>query len=155
MSKIDWKVKRFEELKLKELYDLIALRVEVFVVEQNCPYQDLDGKDEVAFHVIGTDENNKVVATARILPKGIAYDEIAIGRVVTAESIRKYKKGNELMQTCMDFVSHGFPNEDVRLSAQSHLVNYYAKHGFVKTGKEYLEDGIPHSEMLFESNLAS
>jgi ElaA protein len=149
MSKIHWEIKCFEELELKELYNMISLRVDVFVVEQNCPYQDLDGKDQFAFHLLGKNKNKEIVATARILPKGVSYKEIAIGRVVTSESIRKDKKGNELMQECMNYIGEHYPKENVRLSAQSHLVNYYSKHGFKKTGKEYLEDGIPHSEMLY------
>ena len=149
MDKIKWEIKPFNKLNLDEFHNIIALRIAVFVVEQNCPYQELDGKDSAAYHVIGVDVNNNVVATARILPKGIAYDEIAIGRVVTSQSIRKYKKGHELMQKCMDFIQNKFPNENVKLSAQSHLVKYYGKHGFKETGKHYLEDGIPHSEMIY------
>ena len=152
--KVNWKVKTFNEFTLKELYNVLALRMEVFVVEQDCPYQDLDGKDEDAFHVFATDPKGDVVATARILKPGAAYEEVAIGRVVTAASIREFKKGHELMTECMNFVSKEFPKTNIRLSAQSHLVNYYGKHGFKETGKNYLEDGIPHSEMLCEVNLA-
>ncbi len=152
---VSWKVKTFNEFTLKELYNVLALRMDVFVVEQDCPYQDLDGKDLDAFHIFATDQNGNVVATARILKPGVAYEEVAIGRVVTAASIREFKKGHELMAQCMEFVSKEFPNQNIRLSAQSHLVNYYGKHGFKETGKNYLEDGIPHSEMLCEVNLAN
>ena len=148
---INWSIKKFHELTLEELYDMIALRIEVFVIEQDCPYQDLDGKDKLSFHLLGKDSNGNIVATLRILPKGISYEEISIGRVVTSAGIRSWKKGHELMSEAMNFVFKNYPNQNVRLSAQTHLVGYYGKHEFKETGKEYLEDGIPHSEMLFES----
>jgi ElaA protein len=150
-STLKWSMKKFNELSLDELYDMIALRIEVFVIEQNCPYQDLDGKDKLSYHLLGKDVENNIVATLRILPQGISYKEVSIGRVVTSEKIRPWKKGHDLMKTAMDFITDTFPNENVRLSAQSHLVTYYEKHNFVETGKEYLEDGIPHSEMLYET----
>jgi len=148
---INWSVKAFNELTLEELYDMIALRLEVFVVEQDCPYQDLDGKDKLSFHLLGKDTLGNIVATLRILPNGVSYTEVSIGRVVTAEKIRNWKKGHDLMKNAMNFVSETYPNQNVRLSAQTHLVKYYEKHGFDVTGKTYLEDGIPHSEMLFET----
>jgi len=148
---INWSVKAFNDLSLEELYDMIALRVEVFVIEQNCPYQDLDGKDKVSFHLLGKDIQGNIVATLRILPKGISYKEASIGRVVTSEKIRSWKKGHELMTEAMHFITENYPNENVRISAQTHLVSYYEKHGFDTTGKTYLEDGIPHSEMLYMS----
>lgn len=147
-----WEIKNFKDLKLNEAYGVFALRIEVFVVEQDCPYQDLDGKDEGAIHVLGKDDEGNVVATARILPPGLGYEEVAIGRVVTAKSIRPLKKGHELMEQCMNFIAKEYPTENVKLSAQSHLVNYYGRHGFIETGKHYLEDGIPHSEMIYEVN---
>lgn len=150
-TSITWSIKSFNELTLEELYDMIALRVEVFVIEQNCPYQDLDGKDKLSFHLLGKDINNTIVATLRILPQNVSYPEVSIGRVVTSEKIRDWKKGHDLMTTAMDFITEKFPNENVRLSAQTHLVNYYGKHNFTETGKEYLEDGIPHSEMLYKT----
>mgnify|MGYP006171417339 CR=1 FL=1 len=150
-STLTWSIKKFNELSLDELYDMIALRIEVFVIEQNCPYQDLDGKDKLSYHLLGKDIENNIVATLRILPQGISYQEVSIGRVVTSEKIRPWKKGHELMKTAMDFITDIFPSENVRLSAQTHLVNYYGKHNFIETGKEYLEDGIPHSEMLYQT----
>lgn len=149
-STIKWSIKKFNELTLDELYDMIALRVEVFVIEQNCPYQDLDGKDKLSFHLLGKDLEGNIVSTLRILPKGVSYSEVSIGRVVTSEKIRSWKKGHELMKTAMDFITEAYPNQNVRLSAQTQLINYYGKHSFVATGKTYLEDGIPHSEMLYE-----
>ena len=151
-SNINWSIKAFNELSLEELYDMIALRIEVFVIEQNCPYQDLDGKDKLSFHLLGKDFENNIVATLRILPPNVSYKEISIGRVVTSERIRLWRKGHDLMKNAMDYITLNYPDQNVRLSAQTHLVNYYGKHNFKETGKEYLEDGIPHSEMLFKPN---
>jgi len=153
MEAIKWEIKPFQKLSLVEFHDIVALRIAVFIVEQNCPYQEVDGKDIEAIHVIGRKNDGRVIATARILPKGIGYPEIAIGRVVTAKSIRHLKMGHKLMDVCMTYIKDKYPNENVKLSAQSHLVNYYGKHEFQETGKHYLEDDIPHSEMLYESNL--
>lgn len=143
-------VKHYNDLAKDELYDLIALRTAVFVVEQNCPYQELDGLDKDAFHVV-IESNQEIIATARILKPGVVYPEVAIGRVVSSGQHRNLKLGHTLMETCMHFIAHEMKQNAVRLSAQSHLKNYYVKYGFVPTGKDYLEDGIPHSEMLFQS----
>lgn len=145
-----WEIKKFNELQLIEAYKMFALRIDVFVIEQDCPYQDLDGKDEDAYHLLGKDAEGEIVATARILPPGVSYPEVSIGRVVTAKSIRHLKQGHELMERCMTFIENKLPNQNIKLSAQSHLVNYYGSHGFIETGKHYLEDGIPHSEMIYE-----
>lgn len=155
MNTIKWEIKPFDMLSLSDFHNIMALRIAVFIVEQNCPYQELDGNDFGAVHVVGKNNNNEIVATARILPKGIAYTELAIGRVVTAKSIRHLKKGHELMNVCMNYITEKHPNENVKLSAQSHLVNYYGKHGFKETGNHYLEDDIPHSEMLYDANISA
>jgi ElaA protein len=147
---INWDIKSYNNLSLNQFHDIIKLRINVFVVEQNCPYPELDGKDKNAFHVFGKDETGKTVAVARILPKGISYNEISIGRVATDEKVRKQKVGIELMETCMDFIKTKHPNEIVRISAQSHLVSFYNKFGFISTGKTYLEDNIPHTEMIYQ-----
>lgn len=143
-------IKHYSELTKDEFHDMIALRMAVFVVEQDCPYQDLDGLDKDAYHVL-IKEENQIVGTARILKSGVAYKETAIGRVATAIDKRHLKLGHELMKASMRYIQNNLKDKSVRLSAQSHLRNYYAKYGFMPTGKEYLEDGIPHSEMLFKS----
>jgi len=147
---INWKIKPFKELTTDEFHDILALRIKVFVVEQNCPYQELDGKDKKGVHIFGIDKNKEVVATARILPKNISYSELSIGRVVTDVSVRQKKVGIELMENCMTYIKNKFPNEAVRISAQTHLDKFYQKFGFVSTGKKYLEDNIPHTEMLYQ-----
>jgi len=142
--------KPFNSLSLDEFHDLIALRIKVFVIEQNCPYQDLDGKDKNSVHVIGRDSNNTIVATARILPAGISYPEVAIGRVVVAKDLRGTGAGHQLMKAIIDFIRQDFGAVPIRISAQKHLEKYYNSHLFVSTGKAYLEDGIPHIEMLYQ-----
>ena len=143
-------IKHFNELTLNEFHDIIALRIQVFVIEQDCPYQELDGKDKVGYHLILRDLEGVLIGTTRILPKGISYPEFSIGRVVVTKNFRYLKLGHLLMEESMQFIEEKFGKQDVRLSAQTHLVKYYASHGFASTGKEYLEDGIPHTEMLLK-----
>ena len=141
-----------KDLSLDEFHDLIQLRIAVFVLEQDCPYQDVDGKDKQSFHLIGL-QNDKIVATSRILPPGISYDEVAIGRVVIAKSARGKGYAHDMMKESKSFVVNHFGNVPIRLSAQKHLEGYYGSHAFQSTGKEYLEDGIPHVEMLFQPSM--
>lgn len=144
-----WTVKPYNELSLDEFHDLIALRIDIFVVEQDCPYSELDGKDKIADHLIGLDENNRIIATARILPPGAAYEFVAIGRVVVHESTRGTGAGHQLLEESKNFIATKYGEVSIMLSAQKHLENYYEAHGFKSTGKEYLEDGIPHVEMKY------
>jgi ElaA protein len=146
---LEWQVKYYPELSTNEFHDIIALRLKAFVVEQNCAYLDLDGKDKKCYHLICRDGYGNVVATARILPPGLTYNEVAIGRVVIDESIRGKGAGHELMRQSMKFAEAEFGKVPIRISAQKHLENYYNKHQFFSTGKEYLEDDIPHVEMLY------
>ncbi|TNE54080.1 MAG: GNAT family N-acetyltransferase [Bacteroidetes bacterium] len=140
----------YEDLSLDTFHELIALRIAVFVVEQNCPYQELDGKDKLGEHLIMRDRTNgKIIGTARILPPGVSYDEVAIGRVVTDNDYRGKGVGHFLMESCMKHIEKKYGQVPVRISAQEHLENYYRKHGFVPTGKAYLEDDIPHIEMYY------
>lgn len=143
-------IKHFNTLTTTELYAILKLRSAVFVVEQNCVYQDLDDLDKDAFHVYIKIEE-QIVGVTRILNKGVVYDEVAIGRVATAKNHRHLKLGHQLMQTAMHFITSQMKETGVRLSAQSHLKKFYASYGFIATGKEYLEDGIPHSEMFFST----
>ncbi len=143
-------IKHYSELTKDEFHDTIALRIAVFVIEQNCPYQELDGLDKDAYHLL-VKENGKIIGTTRILKPGVAYKETAIGRVVSAIDKRHLKLGHVLMEASMRFIQEEMNEKAVRLSAQTHLKGFYAKHGFVPTGKDYLEDGIPHSEMLFNA----
>lgn len=147
--KFEHQVKSFQELSLEEFHDIIALRIQIFIIEQNCPYQEVDGKDKLAHHLFFKNEMDEIIAVTRILPQGISYEEVAIGRVVVHEDYRGTGLGNQLMADSMNFVRDKYGEVPVRLSAQKHLENYYGNHGFKSTGKEYLEDGIPHVEMLY------
>lgn len=140
--------KSFDELSKKELYALLALRAEVFVVEQNCPYQDVDGKDIYARHVFAYLKED-LVAYARILEKGVSYtDYISIGRVVVSFKERKHGYGHQLMAYVLEQCAFYFPRQSIKISAQAHLENFYKQHGFKPTGEAYLEDGIPHIGMV-------
>lgn len=145
---LDWQFKPYKELSINEFHDIIALRLKAFVVEQNCSYLDLDGKDKKCYHLILRDGKGDVIATARIIPPGLAYEEVAIGRVVLNPEFRGTGVGIELMDRCVKFAHEEFGIVPIRISAQKHLESFYNKTGFVSTGKEYFEDEIPHVEML-------
>ena len=145
---IDWEIKKFKELNSIKLYNIMRLRAEVFVIEQKCLYQDADGKDVKAFHLSGYDSNGNLVAYARILPAGVSFKEVSIGRIVVPKKLRKKEIGNELMLKTLDVINKIYGNIPVRINAQSHLKNFYSNYNFDAMGKEYLEDDIPHIEML-------
>tara|TARA_B100001287_G_scaffold188125_1_gene158850 strand:+ start:226 stop:690 length:465 start_codon:yes stop_codon:yes gene_type:complete len=147
---IEKNVAHYSQLNIDHFHDIIALRIKIFVIEQDCPYQDLDGKDKVGYHLFYTNNKDEVVAATRILPQNISYAEVSIGRVVVDKDYRGLGLGDLIMKESMNFVQAEFGQVNIRLSAQKHLENYYGKHGFASTGKEYLEDGIPHVEMLYE-----
>ncbi|WP_340076302.1 GNAT family N-acetyltransferase [Leptobacterium sp. I13] len=140
-------VKKINELTLEELYDLLQLRSEVFVVEQNCVYQDLDGKDSKALHVLGKKEN-KIVAYTRIFNVGDYFEEASIGRVVVDKNNRKFGYGHDIIKASITAIEKHYSEQTIKLSAQTYLKEFYESHGFCKTGEEYLEDGIPHITML-------
>jgi ElaA protein len=141
----------FNQLSLKELYDQMQLRQEVFVVEQNCPYLDADGKDEQCYHLMGYGQNGALLAYTRLVPKGVSYPEYAsIGRVATAQSVRRTGMGRALMEESLQWADRLFPDAALKISAQCYLIRFYESFGFSTTGAEYLEDDIPHIAMLLE-----
>ena len=140
--------KNFQALTTEELYKILALRAEVFVVEQNCPYQDVDGKDLQSIHVLGYIKN-QLVAYARVLEQGVSYQEYAsIGRIVTSRSIRGKKFGHDLVNFSIKVCQKNFSGQPIKISAQAHLEMFYNKHKFKATGEAYLEDDIPHIGMI-------
>jgi len=143
--------KPFDEFNSKELYRILKLRTEVFEVEQNCIYQDMDEKDYSSFHLLKM-VNNEVIAYARLLPIGVSYaKDCSIGRVCTHSQYRNTGLGEELMLASIQYCSQLFSNSKlIRISAQSYLEVFYTRLGFQATGKNYLEDNIPHMEMIFE-----
>lgn len=140
-------VKKFQELSNTELYGILQLRSQVFVVEQQCVYQDLDDKDQKALHVIGHNEGN-VVAYTRIFKPGDYVETASIGRVVVRASERKYGYGKEIMKASIQAVEECFSEKIIHVSAQLYLERFYHELGFEQIGKGYLEDGIPHIAML-------
>jgi len=143
-----WQISPWSELSTDALYAILALRAEVFVVEQNCPYQDVDGKDPNSLHVCGYMENGELCAYARLVQPGVSYDEWSVGRVITSSRVRRTGAGEELMRKCMAYLNE-HRISSVRISAQSYLHDFYTKFGFVRVSEEYLEDDIPHMEMLY------
>lgn len=142
--------KGFDQLSVRELYKILQLRSEVFVVEQNCVYQDIDGKDEQALHIIGT-EGDQLVGYARCFPPGIYFEEAAIGRVIVRQDYRDRKLGHEVLKAAMEAIMEYYEADEIRLSAQLHLTSFYQYHGFKPVGSDYLEDGIPHINMIRKS----
>ncbi len=144
---IVWKIKPFESLTVFELYDILQLRSTIFVVEQNCVYLDLDGKDKVALHLFGIFEN-KIVAHARLFQAGISFENASIGRVTVDANYRDKKWGHELMQEAIAAILLHFGESRITIGAQLYLKKFYESHGFVQTSEMYLEDDIPHIEMI-------
>lgn len=139
----------FHELTLDELYDMMALRQVIFAVEQDCAYLDADGKDQTAWHVLGKTADGSLLAYARLLPKGVVYEDYAsIGRVLNAKSIRGQGEGQHLMTVSLQQTKQLWPGVKVKISAQLYLLKFYESFGFVPQGETYLEDGIPHIAML-------
>lgn len=147
-NNITWISKAFKDLTVDEYFEIIHLRIAVFVVEQDCPYQEVDEKDRKSFHLFGRAENGKLIAVTRILPKGVSYKEVSVGRVALDKAYRGKGIADELMLESFKVIAKEFGQQSIRISAQEYLLNYYNKHGFEQVGDGYLEDDIPHMEML-------
>ena len=143
---MNFTAKYFSELNTTELYEILQLRSEVFVVEQDCVYQDIDSKDQKSLHIIGY-KNNKIVAYTRIFKPGDYFDNASIGRVLVVASERKYGLGHELMKASITAIKKHFKVTKITVSAQKYLKKFYETHLFTQIGEEYLEDGIPHIRM--------
>ena len=144
---VTWTSKFFTELSNLELYSILQLRNEVFIVEQNCPYLDLDNKDQGSYHLMGW-KGERLLAYTRLLPPGLSYTECSIGRVVSAPSARRTGIGRELMKKSIEECGKLFPTSAIRIGAQLYLLDFYKSFGFEPTGDVYLEDGIRHIEMI-------
>jgi ElaA protein len=143
---MEWMLKRFNELTVDELYAILQLRSEVFVVEQNCIYHDPDGKDQYAWHLMGF-EDDKLVAYTRLFAAGGTYPDPSIGRVVTSPSKRRAGLGREVMVRSIEHCEELFGKTSITLGAQLYLRKFYESLGFIASGEEYIEDGIPHVTM--------
>lgn len=142
-----WRLMTFEDLRVGELYEVLRLRSEVFVVEQQCVFQDIDGDDREAHHLLGV-QGGELKAYARCFGPGVKSTEASIGRVVTHPTARGNGLGHALMGQAVAAVSQVWGPQAIRVGAQAHLAAFYAKHGFVDQGKPYIEDDIPHLEMI-------
>ena len=144
---LTWRFARFDDLTAREVHDVCQLRAAVFVVEQDCPFQDLDGADPESWHLLGM-KGGALVAYARFVPAGIKFAEPSIGRVITAESVRGTGLGRLLMKEAIARSDALWPGKPVRIGAQHRLERFYQSVGFVTASEPYIEDGIPHVEML-------
>lgn len=146
---MNWELKKFEELKVEEIYKILKIRNEVFIVEQQCAYQDCDGKDENSYHLYLQD-NGEIIAYLRILKKGVSYDEISIGRVLVHKNYRGKGISREMMLKAINFIELNLNEKEIKIQAQSYLVNFYRSLRFKEASNEYLEDNIPHIDMLYK-----
>jgi len=142
-------IKKFEELTNIELYKILQLRQDIFIIEQTCIFPDIDDKDEGAYHLTALDDG-KVVGCIRILDKGISFKEVSIGRVALLKSMRGKGIAQEMMKHALGFIENELGEKRIRISAQSYVIPFYARLGFEVVSEEYLEDDIPHAEMLCE-----
>jgi len=145
--KIKWEIKSFQELTTADLYKIIQARIDIFMLEQNCCYRDCDDKDLHSDHLIGWHDNT-IIAYSRLIPPSISYEERSIGRVLVREEYRKFGIGKELMQQAITYLSPEVSPQPIRISAQLYLQKFYQELGFQQTSEEYLEDNIPHIQML-------
>lgn len=145
-----WVLKEFNALSVEEFHEILKLRIDIFVVEQNCPYPELDGKDKIAYHFFAVENDNplNIVAYTRLFKPGDYYREAAIGRVVVNRNFRKQNLGHQLIDKSIQQVHEKFNTTTIKIGAQTYLKEFYESHGFGQIGEGYLEDGIPHIYML-------
>ena len=148
---IDWQWCRLDELTTQQQYTIYAAREAVFVVEQDCAYQELDGLDLDAHHLVGW-SNGTVAAYLRVLAAGVKFNEPSVGRVLTSKANRGQGLGRQLMAVALDYIERLYPRQDIRISAQLYLDAFYRSFGFIPCSEQYLEDNIPHVEMLRPCN---
>ncbi len=150
-QELKYTFKPFEALNNHELYDILQLRQEIFIVEQNCPYLDADSKDLQAIHISGRNQKQELVTYSRVLPPGVSYTGFSsIGRVVCRQVYRQYGHGVSLMQKAIAHTKQLYPDDPIKIGAQAYLKRFYESLGFVDIGEPYLEDGIPHIIMTME-----
>lgn len=146
-----WKLTSFSDLTVEELYGILQLRTDVFVVEQECPYPEVDGNDAVCQHLF-YEENGEILAYLRILPAGVPFEEPSIGRVVVKQATRGRGLARPMMQQAIAFIYDTWKADRIKISAQTYLADFYTSLGFEAVSDMYLEDGIPHMDMLHQKN---
>ncbi|MCB0486499.1 MAG: GNAT family N-acetyltransferase [Flavobacteriaceae bacterium] len=148
---MEWFLKTYDELTVDEFHDILKLRIDIFVVEQNCPYPELDTKDKKAWHFYGKN-NDKIIAYTRIFKPRDYYQEAAFGRVVVHQEYRNQKLGYKLIEKTLEQIKNLFGRVPVKIGAQQHLEKFYGSFGFQQVGEPYIEDGIPHIYMVMKLN---
>jgi len=153
MNNIQWNIKTFQELTVEQLFEVLQLRVNVFVVEQQCAYPELDDYDRhvETRHLSGRNNDGRLIAYARFLPPGLRYAEVNLGRFVVRAAWRKQGIGHQLLKAALKDISRCWPKTSIKISAQDYLQTVYEQYGFVRVSEVYLEDGIPHVEMRREA----
>lgn len=146
---MSWNLKKFDELTNSELYNLLKERTLVFVVEQNCPYLEVDGKDPFSYHLF-KEENGDIIAYLRVLPAGVSYQEVSIGRVFVKKEFRGQGLAEELIKKGLEFIQKELNETTVKIQAQDYLRKFYGSFGFQAISETYLEDNIPHVDMLLQ-----
>lgn len=146
---MSWNLKKFDELTNSELYNLLKERTLIFVVEQNCPYLEVDGKDPLSYHLFKED-NGEIIAYLRIVPSRVSYQEISIGRVFVKKEYRGKGIAEELLKKGLDFIQNELKETVVKIQAQDYLREFYSSFGFQTISETYLEDDIPHVDMLLQ-----
>jgi ElaA protein len=144
---LNWKIRKFNELTLDEIYEILKSRNEVFIVEQNCAFQDCDDKDQNSYHLL-IEDNEFLAGYLRILEKGVSYNEVSIGRVLVVKEYRKKGIARDMILKAIDYIHNSLNEKAIRISAQSYLVDFYKSIGFKEVSEIYYEDNIPHIEML-------
>ncbi len=145
---MEWFIKKFNELSLDEFHDILQLRIDIFVVEQNCPYPELDSKDKIAFHLFCKNKKGKIIAYTRFFKGGDYYTEATLGRVVVHQNYRNQKLGEKLLKKTLLEMEKVFGKVTIKIGAQKHLKKFYNTFGFQQIGEGYIEDGIPHIYMI-------
>ena len=150
MNPLNWKTTAFHQFSNDQLFEILQFRIDVFVVEQHCAYRELDEYDRhpETKHLSGRNEAGQLITYARLLPPGLRYPEVNLGRFVVRTDSRKQGIGHQLLQTALLEISGCWPKAPIRISAQTYLQTFYEQYGFVRVTDDYLEDGIPHVEMM-------
>lgn len=143
-----WKMKKFDELSAEEIYEILRIRNQIFIVEQQCPYLDCDGRDMKSYHLF-MENNNEIAAYLRIIEKGVSYNEISIGRVLVNSDYRGKGLARNMMKEAMKFINNQLNEDTIRIEAQAYLIDFYKSFGFKQISEVFLEDNIPHIEMLY------
>lgn len=149
---MEWIIKKFDELKAKDIYNILAIRNEVFIVEQDCVYMDCDYKDFNSYHLF-LEQNGEIVAYLRVLEKGVSFDQISIGRVAVKKDFRGKGLSREMMLKAINFIENDLKETSIKIQAQSYLINFYTSLGFKPISDEYLEDNIPHIDMIYNKEV--